>query len=179
MRNFTQLKDQMEARMQQQLKASTEALVRQQEARQAQREQPVVLAAEGRMKARFDLQQAELQAVRAPLASHRQEFEDVTRAQLQDTRTLEDFGRREGWHSPEQVFESKPELAAERALASTRLRTVVAARVGIGPSKPPRGLLSPRGICKRRMSCTCGTSKNLPSRHSSATWSRSRSNLLW
>jgi hypothetical protein len=105
MRNFTHAKDQMEAQMQQQLKATAEAIVRRQEARQAQREQHMVLEAEGRMKALFDLQQAELQAVRAQLASHRQEFEDVKRAQLQDTRTLGDFGRREGWHIPEQVFE--------------------------------------------------------------------------
>jgi hypothetical protein len=51
MRNFTHVKDQMEARMQQQLKARTEAIVRQQQARQAQREEYAVLAAEGRIKA--------------------------------------------------------------------------------------------------------------------------------
>ena len=78
MRNFTHVKDQMEARMQQQLNATAEAIVRRQEARQAQREQHVVLEAEGRFKALFDLQQAELQAVRAQLASHREDFDNLT-----------------------------------------------------------------------------------------------------
>ena len=64
--------------MQQQLNATAEAIVRRQEARQAQREQHVVLEAEGRFKALFDLQQAELQAVRAQLASHREDFDNLT-----------------------------------------------------------------------------------------------------
>jgi hypothetical protein len=111
MLNFTQIKDKMEARMQQQLKATTEAFVRQQQARQAQREQYGVLAAEGRMQARFDLQQAELKAVRSQLASHRQEFEDVKQQQLQDTRVLEDIGRREGWYIPNYSRASRREQA--------------------------------------------------------------------
>jgi hypothetical protein len=111
----------MEARMQQQLNATAEAIVRRQEARQAQREQHVVLEAEGRFKALFDLQQAELQAVRrAQLASHREDFDNVKRAQLQDTKTLEDIGRREGWHRPEQAAERA--VVAERNMQVARQR---------------------------------------------------------
>jgi hypothetical protein len=72
----------MEARMQQQMKATAVAIAHQQHAAQAQLEQDMLLAAEGRMQARFDHQQATIAALSKSLATAENEYEHIRAARV-------------------------------------------------------------------------------------------------